>query len=349
MTKTDGRMPVISDPDELDIPWRTLQTIIAGKSLIDTFELHIDNLDEANKFLNAYGLDANEDFEKLRITALEYVEKVLLNEIPLCLPVKASHLSLPELLLDASANPKTQLSEWSCVILKVCHAVAHARWTRDEDAYNGALIKINERLKPYLIESQDGTWIGDDNCRIPIVEYRIKTEKQFFRMVTKLLLKKGNLCAGIYDHIGMRIVTNDIFSAILLIKFLRSRHIFMYANVLPQESKNSLAEFHQIKALFSEFGAPVQEPVTRVSKRTWSGSENPFSNKNYKMIKIVERILVTTSNGRKAFFPCELQILTKQMHESLSKKMMNHSAYEKRQVSGVKRRLFQGTSLSSRL
>ena len=45
MTKTDGRMPVISDPDELDIPWRTLQTIIAGKSLIDTFELHIDNLD----------------------------------------------------------------------------------------------------------------------------------------------------------------------------------------------------------------------------------------------------------------------------------------------------------------
>jgi len=168
-------------------------------------------------------------------------------------------------------------------------------------------------------------------------------------MVTKLLLKKGNLCAGIYDHIGMRIVTNDIFSAILLIKFLRSRHIFMYANVLPQESKNSLAEFHQIEALFSEFGAPVQEPVTRASKRTWSGSENPFSNKKYKMIKIIERILVTTSNGRKAFFPCELQILTKQMHESLSKKKMNHSAYEKRQVTGVKRRLFQGTSLSGRL
>jgi len=146
-------MPVISDPDELDIPWLTLQTIIVGKSLIDTFELHIDNLDEANKFLNTYGLDANEDLEKLRITALEYVEKVLLNEIPLCLPEKASHLSLPELLLEASANPKTPLSEWSCVILKVCHAVAHARWTRDEDAYNDALIKINERLKPYLIES----------------------------------------------------------------------------------------------------------------------------------------------------------------------------------------------------
>ncbi len=349
MTKTDGRIPVISDSDELNIPWQTLQTIIAGKSLIDTFELHIGDLEEAHKFLDAYGLDANEDLEKLRKAALEYVEKVLFKETSLCLPEKANHLSLPELLLEASTKPKTPLAEWSCVILKVCHAVAHAQWTRDEDAYNSALIKVNERLKPYLIESQDGTWVGDDNCRIPIVEYRIKTEKQFFRLVTKLLLKEGNLCAGIYDHIGMRIVTNDIFSAILLIKFLRSRNIFMYANILPQESKNSLAEFHQIEALFSEFSGPIQENVTKTSKRTWPGSENRYSNKKYKMIKIVERILITTRNGRKAFFPCELQILTKQMHESLSKKKMNHSAYEKRQFRGVRRRLFRETSLSCRL
>jgi len=328
MTKTDGRIPVISDPDELNIPWQTLQTIIAGKSLIDTFELHIDNLDDAQKFLHSYGFDDSEDLEKLRQTAIQYLEKVLLMESRLCLPEELNLLLLPELLLEASNNPKTPLSEWSCALLKVCHAVAHAQWTRDDEAYNGALTKIKERLKPYVIESDDGTWIGDDKCHIPVVEYSIKTGKQFFRLVTKLLLKEGNLSTGIYDHIGMRFVTNDIFSTILLIKFLRSRHIFMYANVLPYESKNSLAEFHQIEALFSEFSGPIQENVTRMGKSIWPGNENHYSSNKFKMIKIIERILVTTSNGRKVFFPCEIQILTKRTFESFNKQETNHSACE---------------------
>jgi hypothetical protein len=63
------------------------------------------------------------------------------------------------------------------------------------------------------------------------------------------------------------------------------------------------------------------------------------------MIKIVERVLITTDRGRKVFFPCEFEILTSQAHESHSKKQMTHAAYEKRQVEGVKKRLFKGTSL----
>lgn len=303
MTKSDGRFPVLSDAEELNIPWQTLQTIIAGRSLIDTFELNIESLDEAQKFLHAYGLGDNQDFEKLRITALDYIDRILLRETRLSLPEKAHHLSLSDLLLEASISPKTPISEWSCVILKVCHAVAHAQWTRDEEAYNASLKNIDTRLKPYLSESQDGAWIGDEKCQIPLVDFSIKSGKHFFRLVTKLLLKEGNLSAQIYDHIGMRFVTRDIFSAILLIKFLRSRHVFMYANILPQESKNSLAEFHQIEALFSEFSGPVLESAVETRKRKWLGSENRYSSKKFKMIKIIERLLVTTRTGRKVFFP----------------------------------------------
>ena len=39
MTKADSRVPVIANADEFSIPWQTLQTIIAGRSLIDTPEL----------------------------------------------------------------------------------------------------------------------------------------------------------------------------------------------------------------------------------------------------------------------------------------------------------------------
>jgi uncharacterized protein (TIGR04562 family) len=159
-------------------------------------------------------------------------------------------------------------------------------------------------------------------------------------------LKEGNLSADIYDHIGLRFVTHDIFAAILLIRFLRSRHVFMYANVLPQQSKNSLAEFEQIEALFAEFSDPIFESATKTSKRDgWPGSENNYSGKNFRMIKIVERMLVSTRAGRKVFFPCEIQILTRQTHELLKRDKMEHSAYERRQVRGVRRRLLRGTSL----
>ena len=345
MTHSDERIPVIANADELNIPWQTLQTIIAGRSLIDNFEMQIETLDDAGRFLKAYGFEDHDEPEALRARSLEYIDSVLLRDCSLSLPPAMRRLRLPQLLLAASSSEDKTRADWSCMILKVCHAVAHARWTRDENAYRAALDKVNTRLEPYLHEAGVGIWLGDDGCRIPLVEYRIKSGKHFFRLVTKLLLKEGNLSADIYDHIGMRFVTHDIFSAILLIRFLRSRHVFMYANLLPQAAKNSLAEFHQIEALFADFSGPIREGVTQTRDGPWPGSNNHYSSKNFKMIKIVERILVSTHNGRKVFFPCEIQILTRQTHEALNRKKMNHSAYEKRQVKGVRRRLLQGTSL----
>jgi len=270
---------------------------------------------------------------------------VLLKGTGLYLPESVNTLSLAELLFEASADPKFRVSEWSCLILKICHAVAHAQWRKDAEAYSAALVKIKTRLKPYIIESLDGVWIGDDDCRIPIVEYKIKTEKKFFRMVTKLLLKEGNLSARIYDHIGVRFVTNDIFSAILFIRFLRSRNIFMYANLLPRELKNSMAEFHQIEELFSEFNDPIEHNIAGETRPVIPARANPFSSQEFKMIKIVERVLVTTRNGRKTFFPCKFQILTRRNYEAISRKRISHAAYEKRQIEGVRKRLFKGRSL----
>ena len=92
MTRTDSRVPVIEHADELNIPWHTLQTIIAGRSLIDTFELHINSLEEAERFLQAYGLECDDEPEELRGQALEYIETVLLQESQLRLPGSAGRL-----------------------------------------------------------------------------------------------------------------------------------------------------------------------------------------------------------------------------------------------------------------
>ena len=54
------------------------------------------------------------------------------------------------------------------------------------------------------------------------------------------------------------------------------------------------------------------------------------------MIKIVERTLVPTGSGSKVVFPCEIRILTKETHASLIHRQTNRSAYEKRQMRGVR-------------
>ena len=73
----------------------------------------------------------------------------------------------------------------------------------------------------------------------------------------------------------------------------------MYANVLPLESKKSLAEFHQIEALFAEFSEPMDSAVEERGEQSWPTANNHYSSKKFKMIKIIERVLVTTSSGRK--------------------------------------------------
>ena len=63
MSLSDSRVSFITHADELNIPWQTLQTIIAGRSLIDTQELHIASLDEAQRFLQTYGMESDDEAE----------------------------------------------------------------------------------------------------------------------------------------------------------------------------------------------------------------------------------------------------------------------------------------------
>ena len=113
MTKGEGRVPVISSADEFSIPWQTLQTIIAGWSLIDRFELQVANLDEARRSLKAYGLGDSDDPEGLRRIAREYIEIVLLADSELCLSQALRELSLAQLLVTASIRPRTTVCAWS--------------------------------------------------------------------------------------------------------------------------------------------------------------------------------------------------------------------------------------------
>ncbi len=263
MTSENFRIPVVSTPEQVEIPWPTLKTIISGNSVLDLNSIHIKNKQEAFKFLKAYGFD-----------------------------------------LEKSGD-------------------------RD----------LIDQIKNMAF------------CQIPLVKYQIKEIKSLSRIMQKLLRKPGNLAVQIYDHLGVQFVTYDIYSAILLIKFLRSRHIISYVNNVPELSKNSLADFEEIQALYESKGAPFiqRSNDADIAKGLSLSKENPFSSRSFHMIKFVDRLLVPLGENRRVFFPYEIQIFDKTAWDNAQRGPNRHDHYEKRQLASVQRRLFGNPVISKHM
>lgn len=349
MFSTHPYVPVLSSEEELKIPWQALTAMMGGRSLLDTSELYVESQQEAVEFLAAYGIDiltqsGQHTATEIMRDALVYLGEVLLPYRCIdSIPPEIQASNLEDMLIAASCWPHNSWPNWPCVVLKLCHAVAHTRWGYDTAAHQEAVKVIKTRAEKFLYKKHGTQWIGDAACAIPLVDFQFKVTKRFSRVMTKLLHKPGNLSSTIADHIGLRFVTYDLFSAILLIRFLRTRGVFMYANSNPGQARNSLVDAAKIVELLGPFNPDVKlvdlPTFTNMNQMT-EAPDNPFSASEFKMIKLVERLLITLPDGRRTFFPYELQILDETTHRKSRQGNSNHGAYEKRQMQEVRRRVF---------
>ncbi|NVK44279.1 MAG: TIGR04552 family protein [Oceanospirillaceae bacterium] len=340
-------VPRLSSAAELEIPWETLETLIGGRSVVDLTQMQIGDEPSAARFLRAYGFDPDdvEDrlwLEQIHARAIRFLDEVLLPWQRIeAVPQRYRELSLGELLIEASQPQEGLWPNWPCVLLKVLHCATHAQVTQDSAAHQAALESVQSRFQPFLFEQQGQQWIGDEQCKIPLVDFHIKEEKSFERIMTKLLHKPGNLAMELFDRLGVRLVTHDIFSAVLLLKFLRSRSIIMFANQLPERSRNSLAELHEIQSLYGMEPPPfLVGEVGPVPVETDSSQANPFSDRAFRMFKFVERLIVRTGDGRRCIYPYEIQVLDCNAWEATHSGDATHDAYEARQLKRVRHRLF---------
>ena len=118
----------------------------------------------------------------------------------------------------------------------------------------------------------------------------------------------------------------------------------MFANALPGEAKNSIAEFSQIQAMFEQHSPRVH--VQEQLNQNESPDEDRFSHRDFRVIKLLERLLVELPSGRRVFFPYEIQILTKQHQEGQNAHNVHndfdrdHVKYVNRLIIGARERLF---------
>jgi uncharacterized protein (TIGR04562 family) len=341
-------VPRLSSAAELDIPWLTLETLIGGHSVVDLQQLPLADELSTARFLQAYGFDPTDPrdcqaMELIHSRALGYLDEVVLPWHWLsAVPEPYRSMPIEDLVLEAARPPSGEWPNWPCVLLKVLHCATHALLSQDSSAHQAALDNVRARFLPFLFEQLGQQWIGDEHCKIPLVDFHIKEEKPFERIMTKLLHKPGNLAQEVFDHLGVRLVTHDIFSAVLLIKFLRSRNIIMFANQLPERSRNSLAELDEIHRLYGVSTPPfiVEQPAGALQAGPDISRDNPFSDRAFRMLKFVERLIVRLPDGRRCIYPYEIQLLDCHAWEASISGDASHAAYEARQLKRVRQRLF---------
>lgn len=238
-----------------DIPWEIMDTMISGHSGIDVPRLYLSSLADADEFLRSYGYrweDAEDraEVESLRREALEFIEGTLILDEPELemLPLVRSEEDVRKLLLWASAPVGGSRQLWSCTMLRVMHTFAHCGSYFQQMFSEQIREQVLGRFEPHIHEGPNGLSLGEGPDAVPLYTFQFRGTKSRSSLAVKLLQKAENVAAEIFDWVGVRIVTQDRFDALLAAKYLRMHNVVVFSNVRPGRSRNTLIDSEQMRA-----------------------------------------------------------------------------------------------------
>lgn len=348
-----------------------LSSVVGGKSAIDIPKLNILTLDEATSFIQSYGFDITnkDDVEKLwyyhRRALVMIVEKLCfdIDEIPELLRDARQLQDLRRLLLFASSsNPaETTLQRWSCAILRCMHVFVHAEndlfssFSQEIQAqilgpFEDRIVYEGNRHHPFL---RSGT--AADPRGIELLGFQVKPFKTSSSTVIKLLAKPDALAMKIFDKLGVRFVTRNLFDTFQVVRFLVQENVISFPHIMPDESSNNLYPvelFMEVcEDLIQKKAEVDDETIQRAfdkrltdagEKVQFLRKENFFSGADYRFIKFISRKLVRIGGdkGFTFFYPFEVQIMDQAAHEKILSGPSEHQAYKERQRLAARARLF---------
>lgn len=305
--------------------WGILEVMVTDHSPIDLKRLAIRDRDDAYHFIVSYGYDINipeeaEEVYKLKSEAIHFIQSYFLSDLdgeyePLTVPYSIERADVSDLLLLASSNPRASLQKWACAVLRVMHTLAHV--ASDLSAHYFADIQ-EQVLGPYyhhIHQEGDQLFLGTGEQAIPLVEFNAKAGKKRDSAIMKLLHKRENVAADIFDRIGVRFVTHDRMDALLVLRYLREHHLVPFPNVKPSRSVNTLIHIDKFRKTFRELFHRYRnreindtefEHILRHSAQFRDVlsprqvhrmfNRNPFTSKTYRSMQFTVRQLVRITN-----------------------------------------------------
>lgn len=302
-------------------PWSLFHDAFSGNSVVDTRYMMVKSIADAELTLKYYGFSWDNDFDREKLLdaydrAISFVETTLLTpyEGKLVIPSEVkNNKDLRQILYWT--NPRTRNRQnhlWSCAMLKVIHSILHLESDSLSHFFQEARSQVFDRFNGHIrIDDNDKFYFGQDNEElIPLHFFEVKREKNFESKLIKLLHKAENTAAQIYDHIGVRIVTESLIDTLIAFQYLSSSKIFTFANIAANRSRNTLLNLdkcqkhiQKLRRSYSRgilddegFEQAMNVELQRDQFLSHTVSDNPFTLKSYRSVQFTCRHLVKFIN-----------------------------------------------------
>ncbi len=326
-----------------------IRLVLKGNSIIDWNRAHFPNRAAVDRFLQLHLLDLShtEDQRRLRFVhneAVNYLEEHLGITFPDDLREPDDIRDIFVLASHTGGFRRRQIL--ACAILKLMHVINHmeAAELRFQTPLSEA--RILDLAERRIVAAADRM-----RCEgFPIVAF-YGSRKTRNSIITKLIAKKENTAATIFDKLRFRIVTEQQQHILPAISWL-TNNLFPFNYVIPGQSHNNLVNM----------GRMLQEPSYDAIRQLLQGQlrveppptaeDNPFSGASYRMINFIVDFPVRVNDeapirygamlGRTVFALVEFQVIDRETARSNEEGENAHQHYKNRQRAIVAKRLKKG-------
>ena len=346
-----------------------VRLVLSGDSVIDWNRANFYSLDQVDAFFRLHHLDVCllEDKRRVKsvfISSVTYLEEHLGLRFPKELTEKED---IREIFVLAST--KRSFSRYqilACVILKLMHVIYHLEVAelRFQVPLSEAAL-LDEASKQINLLSQKMLQSG-----LPIISF-YGNRKAKNSIITKLLAKRENIAATVFDKLRYRIVMEEQEDLLLALVWL-CRNAFPFNYVIPSQSKNSILHFDdmlknddvsEIRDFLTSNGISAQISMDKKSDEPHSDLLNMFSGNSYKVINFIVDFPIRIDHlvdlpqrnhlGKVVFVMVEFQVVDRITARNNEQGENAHLHYKNRQFEEVKSRLRMGrnrrlTSLSQK-
>ncbi len=358
-----------------EMPYELFDVVLSNKSFLDINNLTVESYEQAHAYMKNYGYDLDntthaEQVQAILSEAKQFLQTYLLEDPEgktptLIIPPNVMwEDDLRNFLVMASDKERSITQRWACGILRIAHTITHVENDLSKYFFQGIKKQIFSRFMTHLHVNNKGEYfLGRGRAQIPLKMFEMKSEKTKESLIMKLLHKKENVTADVFDRVGVRIVANDKLDVILVLRYLSENHVISFANIKPSRTRNTLIDTEQLIAgieklkntdvsdmteeqlreflkpflTFDKTLTPEQEELLR--------ENNPYSSTQYTSIQLTARQLITIQDpfninlSYKFFFPFEIQILDHDSYVESRTGRASHDEYKKSQIIAVRKRV----------
>jgi uncharacterized protein (TIGR04562 family) len=349
---------------DFDFHSTTLETVLQGLSSIDIPRLNVQTIDEANRFISAYGYNWENEKDRDLLWGIHRQAVILLREVLLkpgekipdviLDPNQLGHLGY--LLVYASTEPKgsNEFQRWSCALLRIMHVLVHLKNDLSAVFIDQIQAQITKPYKDHVVETPgvQGVTLGRGADQIKLYKFDVKPVKTSTSAVIKLLANRSYLVPFVMDRVGIRFVTKGVFDSFRVLRYLVSTNLLSFPNNIPDQARNTiyptnlfLEVMNEIKSEKLEVSAEHIEEALRkklvesLERAEYKEKYNAFSGLDYRSIKFINRRRISVGEDFSFFYPFEVQIMDHETYLKTLSGPMAHDKYKQRQIEAARKRV----------